>query len=159
MKLVIGGSSGFVGTEVVRQALSNPAITSIIGVSRRETPVPPGSTDASGKLKSVICEDFESYSASIKKDLEDADACIWYIYRAISVLVYFMCYLPAALTPEQDNRRDSHEVDVGTLGGGLKDISRLCHHSYPDSGRSSAQARHAAPLRLHGRAFGSTQET
>ncbi|ROV96504.1 hypothetical protein VMCG_07781 [Cytospora schulzeri] len=79
MKLIIGGSSGFVGTELVRQALTNSAITSIIGVSRRETPIPPGSTDDSGKLKSVVCDNFESYSGSLKKELEDADACIWTI--------------------------------------------------------------------------------
>lgn len=78
MKLIIGGSSGFVGTELVRQALTNPAITSIIGVSRRETTVPAGSTDIAGKLKSVVCDDFESYSTSLKEDLEDTDACIWY---------------------------------------------------------------------------------
>lgn len=79
MRLIIGGSSGFVGTELVRQALVNPAITSIIGVSRRETPVPPGITDESGKFKSVVCDNFESYSSSLKKELEDADACIWTI--------------------------------------------------------------------------------
>ncbi|KUI71434.1 hypothetical protein VM1G_07009 [Cytospora mali] len=79
MKLVIGGSSGFVGTELVRQALSNPTITSIIGISRRETPVPPGATDDCGKLKSVICDNFDSYSDSLKKELEDTDACIWTI--------------------------------------------------------------------------------
>lgn len=77
MKLIIGGSSGFAGTELDRQALLNPAITSIVGVSRRETPVPPGVTDDSGKLKSVVCDNFESYSSSLEKDLEDADACIW----------------------------------------------------------------------------------
>ncbi|KUI52602.1 hypothetical protein VP1G_00065 [Cytospora mali] len=79
MKLVIGGSSGFVGTELVRQALNNPAITSIVGISRRKTPVPPGSTDDSGKLKSVTCDNFDSYSDTLKKELEDTDACIWTI--------------------------------------------------------------------------------
>ncbi|KAK9780018.1 putative NAD(P)-binding domain-containing protein [Seiridium cardinale] len=79
MKLVIGGSSGFVGAELVRQALTNPAITSIIGLSRRETPVLAGSADNAGKLKSIVCEDFGSYSDDIKKELEDADACIWTI--------------------------------------------------------------------------------
>ncbi|RYP89866.1 hypothetical protein DL770_004018 [Monosporascus sp. CRB-9-2] len=79
MKLVIGGSTGFVGTELVRQALSHPAITSIVGISRRETPVPPGSIDDGAKLKSVVCENFESYPDHVKKELENADACIWTI--------------------------------------------------------------------------------
>lgn len=76
MKLVIGGSSGFVGAELVRQALSNPAITSVVGLSRRETPVPPSSANAA-KLRSVVCDDFENYPDGVKKELEDVDAFIW----------------------------------------------------------------------------------
>ncbi|XXG95719.1 hypothetical protein Hte_001989 [Hypoxylon texense] len=79
MKLVIGGSSGFVGTELVRQALDNPAITSIIGVSRRPTSVPAGCVDEAGKLRSIVCDDFLSYPDSVKKELQGADACIWTI--------------------------------------------------------------------------------
>lgn len=78
MKLVIGGSSGFVGTELIRQALSNPAITSIVGLSRRETTVPT-SVDAASKLKSIVCDNFETYPESIKEELQDVDACIWYV--------------------------------------------------------------------------------
>ena len=77
MKLVIGGSSGFLGTELVRQALANPTVTSIIGLSRRETAVPDGSSDPDGKLQSVVCGDFENYSDSIKQQVAGADACIW----------------------------------------------------------------------------------
>lgn len=76
MKIVIGGSSGFVGGELVRQALSNPAITSIVGLSRRETVLPP-STVGAEKLKSLVCENFDNYSESINKELHDVDACIW----------------------------------------------------------------------------------
>lgn len=76
MKLVIAGSSGFVGAELVRQALSNPAITSVVGLSRRETIVPSSDTNAA-KLQSIVCDDFENYSDSVKKELEDVDAFIW----------------------------------------------------------------------------------
>ncbi|KAI0379488.1 hypothetical protein F5Y04DRAFT_129802 [Hypomontagnella monticulosa] len=75
MKLVIGGSTGFVGTELISQALSDPAITSIIALSRRETPTPPGST----KLKSIACDNFESYPDNVREELKDVDACIWTI--------------------------------------------------------------------------------
>ncbi|KAI0891018.1 hypothetical protein F4806DRAFT_501483 [Annulohypoxylon nitens] len=75
MKLVIGGSTGFVGSELVRQALVHPSITSIIALSRRETPLPPDSS----KLKEIVCDDFENYTSHVKKELESADACIWAI--------------------------------------------------------------------------------
>lgn len=80
MKLVIGGSTGFVGTELVRQALTNPKITSIIGLSRRETVLPP-STPGAEKLKSVVCDNFDDYPDSVKSELHDVDACIWYVRK------------------------------------------------------------------------------
>jgi hypothetical protein len=76
MKLVIGGSTGLVATELIRQGLDNPSITSIVALGRREIPVPL----ATSKLKFVVCDNFESYPNSVKKELEDADACIWYAY-------------------------------------------------------------------------------
>lgn len=75
MKLLIGGSSGFVGTELVRQALLNKDVSSIVGLSRRETPTPSGG-DAS-KFTSVVCDDFENYPDDVREHLRDVDACIW----------------------------------------------------------------------------------
>ncbi|KAJ9296198.1 hypothetical protein DTO271G3_5339 [Paecilomyces variotii] len=60
MKLIVAGAAGFVGTEVVRQALSNPGITSVIAL-----------------LKFVVTDNFEEYSEDDRKDLSGADACIW----------------------------------------------------------------------------------
>ncbi|KAJ5584340.1 uncharacterized protein N7459_004140 [Penicillium hispanicum] len=79
MKLVIGGSTGYVATELIRQGLKNPAITSIVALGRRETPAPPGSELAAAKLNSVVCNNFESYPSNVKHELENADACIWTI--------------------------------------------------------------------------------
>lgn len=80
MKLIVAGSTGFVGTEIIRQALSDAAITSVVALARHTTAVPqntkPGTDPA--KLKSVVCEDFGNYSESVKEDLAEADACIWY---------------------------------------------------------------------------------
>ncbi|KAH8672909.1 hypothetical protein BGZ60DRAFT_430205 [Tricladium varicosporioides] len=79
MKLVIGGSTGFVATELIRQGLENPAITFIVALGRQEISAPPCAGPAAAKLKSVVVDNFESYSDSVKKELEDADACIWTI--------------------------------------------------------------------------------
>ncbi|KAI0846045.1 hypothetical protein F5Y00DRAFT_264939 [Daldinia vernicosa] len=69
MKLVVGDSNGFVGEELIRQALICPAITSIVALSRRETLGQPSST----KLQRFICDNFESYADSVKRELEDTD--------------------------------------------------------------------------------------
>ena len=81
MKIIVAGSTGFVATEVIRQALSNPAVTSIAALARRTTSIPKNAgpdADAT-KLKSVVCDDFENYPESVKQDLAGADACIWYV--------------------------------------------------------------------------------
>jgi hypothetical protein len=79
MKLIVAGSTGLVGTEIIRQALSIPAITSIVGLSRRETTVPDNLRPNAdlAKLKSVIVSDFENYPEPVKQELAAADACIW----------------------------------------------------------------------------------
>jgi hypothetical protein len=81
MKLVVAGSTGFVATEVICQALSNPFITSVVALGRRPAPEPqnadPGANLA--KLKSVTVDDLgQEYPEHVKKELSGADACIWY---------------------------------------------------------------------------------
>ncbi|RTE81619.1 hypothetical protein BHE90_003907 [Fusarium euwallaceae] len=81
MKVVVAGATGFVGTEVIRQAISHPKITSVIALARRETAVPEGSVSQAdiSKLKSVVCDDFINYPEHVKAEISDADACIWLI--------------------------------------------------------------------------------
>ncbi|KAK3381015.1 hypothetical protein B0H63DRAFT_474761 [Podospora didyma] len=86
MKLVVAGSTGFVAGEVIRQALSNPQISSIVAFGRRvaaPVPVPtnaaPGADADATKLKSIVCDDFMNYPDSLKQELAGADACIWSI--------------------------------------------------------------------------------
>ncbi|KAL7927942.1 hypothetical protein ACQKWADRAFT_17902 [Trichoderma austrokoningii] len=79
MKLIIVGSSGFVGKALVRQAISSLAITSVVGLGRRETPVPENLDNPAdaAKLTSAVCDDFLNYSDDVKQKLSNADACIW----------------------------------------------------------------------------------
>ncbi|KEY64521.1 hypothetical protein S7711_03588 [Stachybotrys chartarum IBT 7711] len=81
MKLIIAGSTGLVGAEIIRQALSIPEITSVVGLARRETPTPAnlGPNADVSKLKSVVVIDFENYPEDVKQELAGADACIWTI--------------------------------------------------------------------------------
>lgn len=81
MKLIVAGSTGFVATEIIRQALADPAITSIVAFGRRRAPEPQNlapNADTT-KLKSVVLDDFDDeYPESVKEELSGADACIWY---------------------------------------------------------------------------------
>ena len=80
MKLVIAGASGFVGTELVRQSLRWPGITTVIALARSHISVP-DDLDPAGdvsRLKTVVVEDYSTYSEDVRKELAEVDGCIWY---------------------------------------------------------------------------------
>ena len=82
MKLIVAGASGFVATEVIRQSLSVPKITSVIALARQPVTTPLNlaqGADAS-KLHSVILDNYGSYPDEVNKQLAGADACIWYVH-------------------------------------------------------------------------------
>ncbi|KAJ4269765.1 hypothetical protein NW762_001433 [Fusarium torreyae] len=81
MKLVVGGSTGFLGTEVIRQALLSPEITEVVALARRVTHIPFGLDEEAvePKFESVVCDDFSSYPQDVKDAVSGADACIWLV--------------------------------------------------------------------------------
>ncbi|KAH6663417.1 hypothetical protein B0J14DRAFT_684606 [Halenospora varia] len=76
MKLIIGGATGFVGKEVLRQALRSPEITSIVTLGRRAVVV---SEEHKSKIIDIVMEAQEHFSDSVIEQIADADACIWTI--------------------------------------------------------------------------------
>jgi dTDP-4-dehydrorhamnose reductase len=75
MKLIIAGAAGFVATEVLRQSLQKPEITSVVALTRREVDIPEG-TDVS-KLKVVQVKDYDEYPEEVAKEFDGAGGCIW----------------------------------------------------------------------------------
>ncbi|KAK3207347.1 hypothetical protein GRF29_103g738502 [Pseudopithomyces chartarum] len=79
VKLIIGGATGFVASEIIRQSLSNPNITTIYALGRKPIPVPEGTAPGAdtSKLKSLVVQDFENYPEDVKAQIADADGAIW----------------------------------------------------------------------------------
>ena len=112
MKLIVTGATGFVGTEVIRLALSNPAITSVVALARR--PVVPPTNILPGadisKLQSVVLEDWTApYPESVKWHVNGADACIWCTNPLIS-------HLPQSLTRPLKQDTGYHAIPVRKYG-------------------------------------------
>lgn len=75
MKVIIVGATGLVGTELIRQSLVHPSITSVIAVTRR-TLAPPS---PSPKFKNILVKDYDQYATDAKSAFKGANACIWTI--------------------------------------------------------------------------------
>ncbi|KAL2812169.1 hypothetical protein BJX63DRAFT_432797 [Aspergillus granulosus] len=73
MKIILTGTTGFVGTEVLAQALSNEAITSLIVLSRK--PLPESMT-SNPKVTVKILKDFLSYPTPLLNELAGAEGTL-----------------------------------------------------------------------------------
>ncbi|KAL8736129.1 MAG: hypothetical protein Q9181_002519 [Wetmoreana brouardii] len=71
MKVILTGTTGFIGSQVLRFALLHPAITAIVALSRRSLPI------NHPKLTVIIQNDFLGYSNTILEACAGAEACIW----------------------------------------------------------------------------------
>jgi len=76
MKVILSGSTGFIGGEVLNQALLHPSITSLICITRKPLP---DAVASNPKVKEIIIKDFLSYSLEILSQVEGAECCIWYV--------------------------------------------------------------------------------
>jgi hypothetical protein len=73
MKVVVSGSTGLIGSQVLAHCLEHPSITSVIVLTRRALP----SVATHAKAKILIVSDFTSYPPSTIAELQTADAAVW----------------------------------------------------------------------------------
>ena len=91
MKLIVAGATGFVGTEIVRQSVSDPRITSLIALSRKPMSPPDtlGEKADRSKFRNVLMDDYETYSDDVKAEFEGAEGCIWYASNEVKHMSTF----------------------------------------------------------------------
>ncbi|KAF2001940.1 hypothetical protein P154DRAFT_489448 [Amniculicola lignicola CBS 123094] len=79
IKIILAGATGFIGGEVLQQCLKNPAITSVVALSRHPLPEVAGIS----KVEVVIMQDFRHYPDEVLGKIAGADGCIWCMTKAI----------------------------------------------------------------------------
>ncbi len=70
MQIIVTGATGMVGSEVVRQALIDPAITLVTELVRKPLSI------SNQKLKNIIHQDFKNYNG-LEDMIKQHDACVW----------------------------------------------------------------------------------
>ena len=73
MKVVLSGSTGYIGGEVLTQCLNHPSTTSVLILTRRD----PGGLAENPKASVIVVKDFTSYDELTINELKTADAAIW----------------------------------------------------------------------------------
>lgn len=96
MKVVVTGSTGYIGREVLSQCLSSSSITSVVAICRRD----PGIVHA--KLSTVLHNDFSQYPSTLLSQIQDAQACIYCLGTNIPV------------SPPELNRKINFEYALST---------------------------------------------
>ncbi|MCJ1448902.1 MAG: hypothetical protein MMC23_009421 [Stictis urceolatum] len=76
MKLILAGATGFIGNEVLTQALSHPKVTSVVALSRRPLT---GPLSSHPKLQTALMTDetYISYPPEVLSQLADASGAVW----------------------------------------------------------------------------------
>lgn len=71
MKVVLTGSTGFLGSEVLKQCVEIETIESIIVLTRRPVDM------SNPKVLNIVMKDFRQYDSKVVDAIANADGCIW----------------------------------------------------------------------------------
>ncbi|RSL83255.1 hypothetical protein CDV31_016852 [Fusarium ambrosium] len=76
MKVVITGSTGLIGSAVIRECITNDEVTHAFILSRQELP---DEITRHAKITVIIHTDFSTYPSDLLQRLAGCEACIWAI--------------------------------------------------------------------------------
>lgn len=79
MKIILTGSTGWIGSGVLQRCISHPSITSIVALTRRPIEV------KDPKLNNIVHKDFLNYDQDVLDQLKGAEGCIWCVYELCTI--------------------------------------------------------------------------
>ena len=132
MKVIIAGSTGTVGTALVKQAINNLDITEVVALGRREVILSDDTKGDKSKLVNAVLEDFGNWTDDAREKVKGAGAAVWTL----------------AVTPSKAREMDAKDVkricqDYTLIG--LEEIVRARGRKGEEEGVKGATA---APFRF-----------
>ncbi|KAF1969753.1 hypothetical protein BU23DRAFT_651988 [Bimuria novae-zelandiae CBS 107.79] len=149
MKVLITGATGTIGSAILKHLLLNPAITSIIVLSRRALPA----HISSPKLTTIIVQEFASYDGTLLAQLVSADAAVWAMGTTDANHEVNYVYPTAFFTALMDARKASQQVGAGKR----LHYVRVCG-AFTERDQDRSLWFYDAPRKLHGLSEAKTLE-
>ncbi len=86
MKVVIAGSTGLVGSALVRQSIASDSISHVYALSRKPLPE---AVAKSPKVSVILHDDYSSYPDELLDQLAGVEGCFWWDFY-LSPLRYIL---------------------------------------------------------------------
>ncbi|KAF7302737.1 ARM repeat-containing protein [Mycena chlorophos] len=77
MHIILTGATGLVGSQALRTCLSNPSVTKLSILSRREFALPTEEGLDTEKAVIIVHKDYDTYPPALLEQLQGAHGCIW----------------------------------------------------------------------------------
>ncbi|KND87243.1 hypothetical protein TOPH_08123 [Tolypocladium ophioglossoides CBS 100239] len=76
MKVIVTGATGFVGSSLLHDCISNDEITQVYALTRKHIP---REFTKNPKVTVITHDDFLDYPPELLEQLSGAEACLWYV--------------------------------------------------------------------------------
>jgi uncharacterized protein YbjT (DUF2867 family) len=76
MKVIVTGSTGLVGSALLRQCIADDRITKVFALTRKALP---DEVTKNPKIAVIIHQDFSTYPEGLLSQLAGAEGCLWWV--------------------------------------------------------------------------------
>lgn len=77
MKVIVAGSTGLVGSALVRQCIASDKVSHVFALTRKPLP---DAVAKNPKVSVILHDDFSTYPPTLLAQLAGAEGCLWWVF-------------------------------------------------------------------------------